>query len=308
MSLQNYKAQVSLLLAVLPEVAKEDCFALHGGTAINLFTRNMPRLSVDIDLTYLPLENRNDALQEISKALLQIKKNIEKNFTLFKVQHLQNEAKLLVSSKDATIKIEVNLIKRGCYAPPQQLALCEKAQDDFEVYTEIAVVEQGHLFGGKICAALDRQHPRDLFDIKFMLENEGFSPKIKKGFLFYLISSNRPIVEVLFPMLKDQSLAFSNQFAGMSQATFDYSDYEQTREVLVHAVNSVLTKEDKSFLVSIEEGKPDWSTYDFSQFPAVQWKLKNINRLKKQNPAKHKKIYKKLETEFSNFENHKDLN
>ncbi|NGZ90293.1 nucleotidyl transferase AbiEii/AbiGii toxin family protein [Psychroflexus maritimus] len=308
MSPQNYKAQVGLLLAVLPEVAKEDCFALHGGTAINLFSRNMPRLSVDIDLTYLPLENRNDALQGISKALLQIKKNIEEAFTLFKVQHLENEAKLLVSSKDATIKIEVNLIKRGCYAPPQQFALCEKAQDDFEVYTQIAIVEQGHLFGGKICAALDRQHPRDLFDIKYMLEKEGFSPEIKKGFLFYLISSNRPIVEVLFPVFKDQSLAFSNQFEGMSQAKFDYSEYEKTREVLVRTVNLALTKEDKTFLASIEEGEPDWSRYDFSQFPAVQWKLQNINLLKKKNPAKHKRLYKKLKMEFSKFENNKDLN
>lgn len=294
------------MLAVLPEVAKEDCFALHGGTAINLFIRNMPRLSVDIDLTYLPLENRNDALQGITNALLQIKKNIEKTFNLFKVQHLDNEAKLLVRSKDATIKIEVNLIKRGCYALPRQLALCEKAQENFEVYTEIAVVEQGHLFGGKICAALDRQHPRDLFDIKYMLEIEGFSPEIKKGFLFYLISSNRPIVEVLFPMFKNQSLAFSNQFAGMSQSKFDYSDYEQTRETLVRDVNLALTKEDKSFLISIEKGEPDWRIYDFRQFPAVQWKLKNINRLKKQNPVKHKKLYNKLEIEFSKFDNNKN--
>lgn len=45
-----YKSQVKLLLDVLPLVSKEPCFALHGGTAINLFIRNMPRLSVDIDL------------------------------------------------------------------------------------------------------------------------------------------------------------------------------------------------------------------------------------------------------------------
>lgn len=51
---EAYKKQVSLLLDVLPEVAKENCFALHGGTAINLFVRSMPRLSVDIDLTYVP--------------------------------------------------------------------------------------------------------------------------------------------------------------------------------------------------------------------------------------------------------------
>lgn len=147
------------MLSVLPEVGKEACFALHGGTAINLFIRNMPRLSVDLDLTYLPIENREVSIQSISKALARIKKNIEATFTLFKVQHAEKDAKLLVTSNNATIKIEVNLIKRGCYAVPKSLALCTKAQDIFEVYTEVPVVEQGHLFGGKICAALDRQHP-----------------------------------------------------------------------------------------------------------------------------------------------------
>src|SRR5690625_6946333 len=73
MNIRNYEAQVGLLLTVLPEVAKEDCFALHGGTAINLFIRNMPRLSVDIDLTYLPLKDRNVSIQAISKALKRIR-------------------------------------------------------------------------------------------------------------------------------------------------------------------------------------------------------------------------------------------
>lgn len=298
MSTQNYKSQVILLLSVLPEVEKEDCFALHGGTAINLFIRNMPRLSVDIDLTFLPIENRDTSIQAISKALSQIKKNIETVFSHISVQHLEREAKLLVSNKEANIKIEVNLIKRGCFEKPKLMELCGKAQDTFEVYTEIKIVELGHLFGGKICAALDRQHPRDLFDIKYMLEEEGFSAAIKKGFIFYLISSNRPIVEILFPKLKDQRKAFSNQFTGMTTENFDYSDYEHTRETLIQTVNSSLTKEDKAFLLSIEKGEPNWNEYDFSQFPAVKWKLQNINTLKEQNPVKHKEFYEKLYLAF----------
>lgn len=301
MNIRNYEAQVGLLLTVLPEVAKEDCFALHGGTAINLFIRNMPRLSVDIDLTYLPLEDRSVSLQGISKALMRIKKNIATTFSLFRVQHLEREAKLLISSSEASIKIEVNLIKRGCYEKPQHLALCSKAQDVFKVYTEMAVVEPGHLFGGKICAALDRQHPRDFFDIKYMLEQEGFTSIIKKGFIFYLISSNRPVVEMLFPKDKDQRQAFNNQFFGMTKEKFDYADYEETRRILVNTINSSLTNEDKAFLWRIEKGEPDWNIYDFSQFPAVQWKLQNINTLKKQNPLKHKQLYQKLEMEFSKF-------
>jgi predicted nucleotidyltransferase component of viral defense system len=55
----NYKMKVGLLLRIIPILSKEECFAIHGGTAINLFLLDMPRYSVDIDLTYLPIEERN---------------------------------------------------------------------------------------------------------------------------------------------------------------------------------------------------------------------------------------------------------
>src|SRR5690606_36532122 len=60
-----YRAQVELLIRCLPAVANAPDFALKGGTAINLFLRDMPRLSVDIDLTYLPITDRANALTDI---------------------------------------------------------------------------------------------------------------------------------------------------------------------------------------------------------------------------------------------------
>ncbi|WP_373091106.1 nucleotidyl transferase AbiEii/AbiGii toxin family protein [Zhongshania sp.] len=72
-----YKPQLRLLLDVLPEVAKEACFAKHGGTAINLFVRDMPRLSVDIDLMYIEIADRSESLAAINDALLNIKARIE---------------------------------------------------------------------------------------------------------------------------------------------------------------------------------------------------------------------------------------
>lgn len=110
---QIYKKQVQLLLNVLPEVAKESCFALHGGTAINLFVRNMPRLSVDIDLTYLPIEDRSTTLSNISAALVLIKHSIEKALPNTQVQHKKEIGKLIISSQGAEIKLEVNLVGRG---------------------------------------------------------------------------------------------------------------------------------------------------------------------------------------------------
>lgn len=308
MSYQVYKKQLALLLSVLPYIGEEAAFALHGGTAINLFQQNMPRLSVDIDLTYLPIADRATSLADINQKLSVLKEIISRSLSGVNVVHKKELSKLVISNRDATIKVEVNQIKRGCFTEVQKLILCEKAQKEFNTFCEVAVVEKGHLYGGKICAALDRQHPRDLFDIKYMLQEEGFSPEIKKGFLFYLISSNRPIVEMLFPTMKDQTLAFSNQFTGMTQEKFDYSDYEQSREELIHAVNLGLTDEDKTFLVGIEKGEPDWNDYDFSKFPAVQWKLQNITTLKSQSPDKLKELHNKLELEFSNFDRNKKIN
>ncbi len=83
----EYKKQVALLLSVLPEVAKESCFALHGGTAINLFVRDMPRLSVDIDLTYIPIEDRVTTFANISIALEKIKTTIEATIPGVAVSH-----------------------------------------------------------------------------------------------------------------------------------------------------------------------------------------------------------------------------
>lgn len=169
----QYKRQVDLLLQVLPEVAKEDCFALHGGTAINLFVREMPRLSVDIDLTYIPIEDRQTSLENISTALIRIKGNIEKAIPKASIIHQSADSKLQISNQEAQIKIEVNPINRGILNAPEKWILCDRAQEEFDAFCEVPVVPFSQLYGGKICAALDRQHPRDLFDVKLLLENEG---------------------------------------------------------------------------------------------------------------------------------------
>jgi len=294
MATNSYKKQAALLLDVIPEAAKESCFALHGGTAINLFVRDMPRLSVDIDLTYVPIEDRQTSLKNISEALERIKENIETVIPNVRVEHKENISKLQISVQEIQIKLEVNKEIRGTIESPQNLILCNKAQNDFDVFCAIQAVPFGQLYGGKICAALDRQHPRDLFDVKYLLDNEGFSDEIKNGFLLHLLSSNRPINELINPNFQDHRLAMANRFEGMSSESFTYEDYESTREILVDTINSKLTKKDKEFLLSVKNVTPDWSIYDFERFPAVQWKLSNLQKLKDVNPEKHRKQYEAL--------------
>ncbi|MEM9276300.1 MAG: nucleotidyl transferase AbiEii/AbiGii toxin family protein [Cyanobacteria bacterium P01_F01_bin.143] len=285
---ETYRRQVSLLLSVLPEIAKEKCFALHGGTAINLFVREMPRLSVDIDLTYLPIEDRQTSLSNIADALERVKERVLIVLPKAKIQHQKGISKLQISNRGFQIKVEVNQTNRGILSDPIEYQLCEKAQDQFDAFCSIAVVPLSQLYRGKICAALDRKHPRDLFDVKYLLQNDGISDEIKKGLLFSILSSNRPIHELLQPNLQDQRSAFENQFSGMTAEPFSYDDFEATRDTLITNISNFWTDSDKQFLIGFLKLEPDWTIYDFERFPSVQWKIQNLVRLKRDNPDKYR--------------------
>ncbi len=250
-NMNSYKNQAALLLQVLPEVAKEKCFALHGGTAINLFIRDMPRLSVDIDLTYIPIEDRETSLQKIVAALVSIRANLQKILPGAEITVKEKVLKLQITAAKAQIKLEVSQINRGLLDGLVELKLCNKAQEEFDAFCVIPVVSMGQLYGGKICAALDRQHPRDLFDVKYLLENEGFTEDIKKGFILLLLSSNRPLNEILEPNLIDQKETLVNHFEGMSFESFTYEDFENTILKLINIIRQNLTTEDKKFLLSL---------------------------------------------------------
>lgn len=297
----KYRAQAELLLQTIPYIAKEEIFALKGGTAINLFIRSLPRLSVDIDLTYIPINDRETALREISEGLGRIKADLEKSIPRISVTAVSREgedAKINCQLLKAQIKIEVNTTTRGTIKDPDLLKVDKKVQESFGRFAAIKVVSMAELYGGKICAALDRQHPRDLFDVKLMLENEGLTEEIKYGFLVALISHMRPINELLNPTFSDQRNAFETQFSGMSDIPFSYEEFEKTREVLVSQIISKLTLEDKVFLVSFKEADPIWEFFNVEkarEIPAVRWKLQNIERLKRENPKKHSDLVKTLD-------------
>lgn len=297
MILSIYKSQVDLLLQVLPYIAKEKIFALKGGTAINLFIRDMPRLSVDIDLTYLPLDTRDKALKNIQEGLNRIKTDIERNLANVKVHTVplngETDVKLNVQGKNAQIKIEVNTITRGNVFPTEFMQVVESVQEEFGKFAAINVVSLAELYGGKICAAIDRQHPRDVFDVKLLMENEGVSDEIWDGVKIGLISHYKPIIELLFPILKDQKSTFDKQFAGMTSVEFTYDDYEKTRATLIDTIQQRLTDDEKRFLLSFEMGEPDWKLFPhpvLKDLPAIKWKLFNIQKLKKDNLKKHEQM------------------
>ncbi|MGQ8366140.1 nucleotidyl transferase AbiEii/AbiGii toxin family protein [Glaciecola sp. 1036] len=285
---EKYAQQVKLLLDVMPEVAKESCFSLHGGTAINLFVLNMPRLSVDIDLTYVHIQDRQESIDAINSALQKIAARVLALRPTLRVEHKDNICKLLVEEHGVQIKVEVNMVGRGVIGDTEnKLPLCELAQEQFDAFCAINVVPLAQLYGGKICATLDRQHPRDLFDVHLLLQQNNYSDDIKRGFIYSLACSNRPTHEMLNPNLIDQRSTFENQFQGMSPIEFTYADFEQTRLDLIKTISDSLDDDDKHFLLSLNMLEPDWSIYDFEQYPSVKWKLLNLRKFKDSRPEDH---------------------
>ena len=227
-----YYKQVQLLVRVLPLLDSEKCFALKGGTAMNLFYRELPRLSVDIDLLYIPSEGREVALANIRNALSRLSELIMRTIPGIHIQNTHeqgNALRLILQLDDVRIKIELSPVIRGSVFPEVRMEVCETVEQEFG-YAEIQVASLPDLYAGKIAAALDRQHPRDLFDVKFLLENEGFTDDLRKTFLVFLISHQRPIAELLDPHRKDLKEIYEAEFTQMAEVDVPVEELEQVRE------------------------------------------------------------------------------
>jgi predicted nucleotidyltransferase component of viral defense system len=294
-----YYQQVTLLIRMLPLVAQEEVFALKGGTAINLFVRDFPRLSVDIDLAYLPLESRELALKNVKAALgrLTDKINSQPNLSAIFQDNKHDELRVIVTSDRVMVKIEVSPVARGTLHKAELMPVVESVEDEFG-YAEIAVVSLPDLYGGKLCAAMDRQHPRDLFDVKMLLAEEGITREILIGFITYTLSHPRPINEVMSPRWKVLDESFQAEFNGMTTKPIELDELIAARSEMLTALEKHFTEKDRDFLLSFKSGHPDWSLFDelsVEALPAVKWKLLNIQKLANNNPVKHQEQFAKLE-------------
>jgi predicted nucleotidyltransferase component of viral defense system len=289
-----YYRQAELLVRVLPFVAKEKCFALKGGTAINLFLRDLPRLSVDIDLVYVPIEDRETSLTQIGLVLNRIVEDLTNVSPRYNARLLADRLKIMVDGGGFQVKIEVSDVLRGTLHEPKDRDIHPTVAAEFG-FANISVASVPDLYGGKICAALDRQHPRDMYDVMQLLSHEGITREIFEGFLVYLISHGRPMVELLNPNLQSMDAAFENTFAGMTREPIELRTLELAREELIKKVRSSLTETDKQFLMTVKSQKPDWSLLPLKgiqQLPAVQWKLQNLGRM---SDRKHEDAVRKLQ-------------
>ena len=292
--------QADLLVQALPFVHAEACFALKGGTAINFFVRDFPRLSVDIDLVYLPVEDRAATLRGIDAALQRVAAAVRRALPGVQVREqrplgAKGVVKLALRARGgAEVVIEPNTVLRGTLHPTVDRTLAPKAVALFGRSATMRVVSLPDLYGGKLCAALDRQHPRDLFDVHGLLEAEGLTDEIRRAFVVFLASHDRPMGELLTPNLKDLGQVYADQFSGMTNDPVSLGVLEETRTRLIARINAELTGPEREFLLSLKRREPQWDLLGLpgvERLPGPQWKLYNLRKMK---PEKHAEAVARL--------------
>lgn len=128
------------------------------------------------------------------------------------------------------VKIEVNFVMRGTIHPIKTASLTQKAREVLLADLEVPLVSLEDMYGGKLVAAMDRQHPRDLFDVMQLFDHEGITPAIRRAFVVYLASHNRPVHEVLFPAKRDIAQEYEHTFRGMTTAHVELEDLLKARD------------------------------------------------------------------------------
>lgn len=301
---QDYVDTVRLLLDIAPAVFKPPRFAMKGGTALNLFVQDMPRLSVDIDVVFTDYSlDRESALKAISADLGVVKAAIAQmgHRAVLPTTKSGDDVKLLVESSGSRVKIEVNFVFRGTVLPVVRKPLVQKAQDLFTIDVVLPVLEDAELYGSKLVAAMDRQHPRDIFDVMKMLDKFGWQSSFVDCFVAYLAGHNRPVHEVLFPSKLSLEPAFTNEFAGMPREPITLNALERIQEQLIAELPRALTASHRDFLLSLVRAEPAWEPMPFKhlqQLPALQWKLLNLRKLKSRNPARFAAQHDELAARF----------
>ncbi len=288
----SYIKTVRLLLTVAPTIFKGSPFVLKGGTAINLFLRDMPRLSVDLDLVVADYRlSRDEAFRVISSALESTAAELSKAGYVCEVGATRDgdEVKLFIQQDRTRLKVEVNHVFRGTVLPTALRPLVPEAQEAFRTDLQLPVLHADELYGSKLVAAMDRQHPRDLFDVMGLYENGGLTPGMVECFVCYLSGHNRPVHEVLFGNEVEIGSVFTNEFAGMTSEVVTLDALLDVRSRLFAELPAMLTKNQRAFLSGLVRGEPDWTLMEcahLAEMPAIRWKRENIRKLKKANSKK----------------------
>jgi len=279
---RRYTDRVRLLVEILPVLAQEPRFALKGGTAINLF-EHLPRLSVDIDLAWLPVHDYAEDAKLIAEALGRLADILRARPLQLQVQLSAGEGagvtRLVASRGRARVQIETTPVMRGTVHPVRNMRVRPRVEEAFG-FASAQVLDFADLYAGKLAAALSRQHPRDLFDVGLLLEDERADQVLWQTFLVYLTCSPKPAWEMLAPRVPaDFAATFEAHFKGMTAEPIETEVLLDIHERLLARVAGWLDEPSCAFLRSVEDQQPDFDLIGLphaGDLPAVRRKLHNL--------------------------------
>lgn len=202
--------------------------------------------------------------------------------------------RILVGADSAQVKIEVSPVLRGVVGEPTLMAVTEAVERQYG-FAETSVVSFEDLYAGKLVAALDRQHPRDLFDVRDLLANEGLTDNLREAFVVYLLSHNRPMGEVLSGRCKDLAEEYRHGFEGMTVEPVPIEALMETQRIMIDVLIGGMPERHRIFLSAFESGAPDWSLLGIphaKDLPAVMWRQRNLDTL---TPKQRKALLVSLE-------------
>ncbi|HEX4854051.1 nucleotidyl transferase AbiEii/AbiGii toxin family protein [Arenimonas sp.] len=283
---RRYADRVALLVAVLPQLAREPDFALKGGTAINLFEHDLPRLSVDIDLGWLRTQSFDEDATLIRDALGRLADTLAKpplklDVALSRPAGAGTLHRIVASRRGAQVQIETSPVMRGTVHPTRTMLLQPSIERQYG-FASTQVFHFADLYAGKMAAALSRQHPRDLFDVRVLLGTHGISDELWRTFLVYLTASPKPAVELLDPAIPvDFDRVFTSQFEGMTREAVKPGDLLEARIRFLREIRRRLDGSSCEFLLSVEQERADFTLIGLPQaaaLPGIRWKLRNLEQ------------------------------
>lgn len=280
---RRYTDRVRLLVDILPVLGQEPRFALKGGTAINLFEHDLPRLSVDIDLAWLPVHDYAEDARLIAEALERLADVLRARPLQLQVQLSAGDGagvrRLVASRGRARVQIETTPVMRGTVHPARNMVVRPRVEDTFG-FASVQVLSFADLYAGKLAAALSRQHPRDLFDVGLLLEDERADQVLWRTFLVYLTCSPRPAWEMLAPRVPaDFAATFEAHFKGMTAEPVEAKALLDVHERLLARVAEWLDEPSCTFLRAVESEQPDFALIGLAhaaELPGVRRKLHNL--------------------------------
>lgn len=201
----------------------------------------------------------------------------------------RGDTRILAHTGQVQVKIETSAVARGAVCRPTMMTVSDAVAENFG-FAEMNILAFEDLYGGKLHAALDRQHPRDLFDVMILYENEGLTEDLFRVFMVYVASSGRPMHELLTPPARFKEELYDGEFMGMTRKAVAKEVLIATQARLYADIQERLSGDMADFLLSLHDAEPDFGLIGIPEavdLPAVRWKLANLEKLRRNNPEKH---------------------